>query len=75
MAVARNISLDLEQMLIETVTILEANNLRELLPIEVIAWWDARKAKELEESENDKAEAFKFLEKRVEHWRRISSAE
>lgn len=53
-----------EQMLFETVQILESMNLMELLPFEVMVWYDARKL----ESELADNEDMRVMERRIDHF-------
>lgn len=59
---------DFEEMLIRTVSAIELHSLSELLPQEVYAWWEARKAQEEADLEQEKNEALKFCERRIKHW-------
>jgi hypothetical protein len=48
----------LEQMLIETIGILESCNLTELLPVNVLGWYDQRKI----EAEDEFSPAHQFIQ-------------
>ncbi len=61
--------LDHEEMLIRVVSAIEMHNLAEILPTEVGAWWDARKAQEEADIERGRTEALKFCDRQVRQWK------
>jgi hypothetical protein len=64
-----------EDALLRTVQAVEAVNLTEVLPIDILGWYDQKRSAELDAEEKGKTEALRFLERRVEHWRHIATAE
>lgn len=65
--------LNVEDMLLRTVQAVEMHNLMELLPVDVLGWWEERKRLELANEQVKETEAMRFFAARMQKMREHAS--